>query len=108
MPASSDASASVTRAGEAIRFAGALSRASVPGLWKQLPALDGVTTLDLTSVTSVDSAGLALLAEVSARAAAPLVLSPALVAGSQHAPPEGLAELSAAYRLDATLGFVSA
>ena len=62
MPAPIDANASVTRAGEALRFAGVLLRAQVPALWKQLPAIDGVRVLDLGAVASIDSAGLALLA----------------------------------------------
>lgn len=102
MPAATDAS--VTRAGEALRFAGALSRAHVPALWKQLPALEGVTTLDLEGVASVDSAGLALLAEIAARASdRPIILSL-----SKDGAPAGLAELRSAYRLDAGLGYGAA
>lgn len=85
----------MSRAGEALRFAGVLARAQVPGLWKQLPPLDGVRTLDLTQVASVDSAGLALLAEVAARTGATAI----------EGVPQGLAELRSAYRLDARLGF---
>lgn len=95
MPASTDARAEVTRAGEALRFAGALSRDSVPGLWKALPSLDGVRSLDLRAVTALDSAGLALLSLVAERCGTPAI---------DGAPP-GLAELRSAYRLDGQLGF---
>lgn len=104
MPAPTD-TAGVTRTGEALRFAGALSRASVPALWKRLPALEGVTTLDLTDVASVDSAGLALLAEVAARASSG---QPIVLGLSKDGAPAGLAELRSAYRLDAGLGFGAA
>ncbi len=95
MPASTDARADATRAGEALRFAGVLSRASVPGLWKAMPALDGVRTLDLHGVTALDSAGLALLSAVAERCGATTV----------EGDPPGLAELQSAYRLDRRLGF---
>ena len=98
MPAPTDADAGVTRAGEALRFAGVLSRAQVPALWKQLPALDGVRVLDLHAVTSVDSAGLALLAELAAKLHRGVAVS-----GN----PIGLAELRRAYRLDDQLGFAT-
>ena len=98
MPAPTDANAGVTRAGEALRFAGVLSRAQVPALWKQLPALDGLRVLDLDAVTSVDSAGLALLAELAAKLDGGVILT-----GN----PAGLAELRTAYRLDDRLGFAA-
>lgn len=110
MPASTDA-ATATRDDEALRFAGVLSRAQVPALWKAMPALDGVRTLDLTAVASVDSAGLALLAEVAARCADmghPVVLIPERVEGSKDDTPAGLSELRSAYRLDAALAYVVA
>ena len=98
MPAPIDANTSVTRAGEALRFAGVLLRAQVPALWKQLPAIDGVRVLDLGAVASIDSAGLALLAEVASK------LDGVALLGD----PPGLAELRSAYRLDAGLGFGAA
>jgi phospholipid transport system transporter-binding protein len=104
MPASTDAAASVQHAGEALRFAGVLSRAHVAALWRQLPALDGVRTLDLREVTAVDSAGLAMLSDIAERAGAG---QPVSIALREDAPPAGLAELRAAYRLDATLRFAS-
>ena len=93
MPASTDARADVTRAGEALRFAGAHSRDTVPALWKALPALDGVRSLDLGAVTALDSAGLALLSVVAERCGG------ARIEGE----PPGLSELRSAYRLDDAL-----
>lgn len=84
----------VRRDGDVLRIEGALDRAAVPAAWDGLrPLLVGATTVDVTAVPQVDSAGLALLAEL---AAAGLRIQGA---------PAGLAELAAAYRLDATLGF---
>lgn len=94
--ASATAAARVERDGEALVFAGVLDRAACAGLWRQLaPLLAGVRRLDLTAVSQVDSAGLALLAEAAAQAGVDTVVGA----------PAGLAELRAAYRLDATLGF---
>lgn len=80
--------------GDVLRIEGRLDRAAVPSLWLQLqPQLGGVRTIDLHAVETVDSAGLALLAEL---AAGGLRIDGA---------PPGLAELTAAYRLDGSLGF---
>ncbi|GAB2518180.1 STAS domain-containing protein [Lysobacter humi (ex Lee et al. 2017)] len=80
--------------GDVLRIEGRLDRAAVSGLWRQLqPQLGGVRAIDLHAVDSVDSAGLALLAEL---AAGGLRIDGA---------PSGLAELTAAYRLDGSLGF---
>lgn len=88
--------ASVRKDGEALVFAGALDRAAAARLWPQARALAaGVRRFDLSGVESVDSAGLALLAELATQA--PQVT----VVGT----PAGLNELRAAYRLDASLGF---
>lgn len=88
--------ASLRREGETLVFTGVLAREAVAGLWQQaLPQLAGVSRLDLTAVRSVDSAGLALLAELSARAGG------AAVDGL----PDGLGDLRDAYRLDDTLAF---
>lgn len=85
------------RDGDALVFAGALTRARVPALWRPcLVLLDGVRRFDLAAVEQVDSAGLALLAELAARAGTAVA-----VAGT----PPGLAELRAAYRLDDALDF---
>ncbi|GAA3912583.1 STAS domain-containing protein [Luteimonas lutimaris] len=96
MPTSS---ASARRDGDALVFTGALLRDDVAALWRQLPkTLDGVRRLDVGAVERIDSAGLALLAELAARAGN---------AVSVNGAPTGLAELRAAYRLDPSLGFAA-
>ena len=98
MPAPA-ADGGVQREGEALRFRGALVRAAVPGLWRAArPQLAGVRRFDITAVTGLDSAGLALLSALATAAGDGID-----VAGA----PPGLAELRAAYRLDAALGFAS-
>ncbi|SFL10953.1 STAS domain-containing protein [Lysobacter sp. cf310] len=90
--------ATVRREGEALVFAGALERAAVAALWRQTqPLLKDLRRLDLSAVSEVDSAGLALLAELAARAPGVSVIGT----------PPGLTELRAAYRLDEGLGFSS-
>lgn len=87
--------ARVAREGTALVFAGPLERAAVPTLWAAaLPLLDGADVVDLSAVSSVDSAGLAMLAELQTRARGTLAMRGA---------PEGLPELRAAYRLDEAL-----
>lgn len=99
MPAADAGDASVTRAGEALRFAGVLSRPQVARLWKQLPSLDGVSRIELAEVGALDSAGVALLAEIAARCAGDVAVDGG---------PDALAALRSAYRLDGTLGFAAA
>ena len=66
MPAATDAS--LRREGDALVFTGALDRAAAATLWPQASAqLAGAQRIVLTHVTTVDSAGLALLAELAAR-----------------------------------------
>ncbi|QLQ27646.1 MAG: STAS domain-containing protein [Pseudoxanthomonas sp.] len=97
VPAASDAH--IRRDGDALVFAGALDRAAAAALWAQAAAqLPGVQRFVLTNVTTVDSAGLALLAELAARARAGAVPR---VEGQ----PAGLADLQAAYRLTPELDF---
>ncbi len=83
-----------------LHLSGALDRSAVIALWPQLNTMAaGVNTLDLAAVTGVDSAGMALLAELAARArkdGRALAIS-----GS----PAGLNDLQAAYRLSADLDF---
>ncbi|RPE80168.1 STAS domain-containing protein [Vulcaniibacterium tengchongense] len=89
-------SASVRQEGDALVFAGPLDRAAVAALWPRLRALaPPPRRFDLRAVEAVDSAGLALLAELAERAGG------AELVGT----PPGLAELRAAYRLDAGLAF---
>ena len=91
--------AAVTRDGDTLVFSGAVSRAAVAALWTDaLAKLAGVRRFDLTRATTVDSAGLALLSELSARAGNDIA-----VAGD----PPGLRVLRTVYRLDASLGFAS-
>ncbi len=93
------ADASVRRDGDALLFSGALDRPSVAALWsKTLPLADGVSRFDLTQVGHVDSAGLALLAELATRGGSAIE-----VVGH----PSNLAELRAAYRLGADLAFAA-
>lgn len=83
-----------------VRLHGALDRAAATTLWPQLLALAaGTHVLDLTAVSRVDSAGVALLAELATRVrlhGRELVINGA---------PAGLNELRAAYRLGADLDF---
>jgi phospholipid transport system transporter-binding protein len=89
--------ASLSRDGATLRFAGALLRDQVAGLWrKATPLLGDAGRFDLSAVTAVDSAGVALLAELAARAGSGVAVDGL---------PPGLAELRAAYRLNAGLGF---
>lgn len=87
----------VRRDGDVLRIEGYLDRAAVAAAWSALqPQLAGARGVDVTAVPRIDSAGLALLAELAA-------------AGLRiDGMPAGLAELAAAYRLDATLGFGAA
>ncbi|AYA92595.1 MULTISPECIES: STAS domain-containing protein [Stenotrophomonas] len=86
--------------GDTLRLRGVLDRAAVIALWPQLQALPAqLARLELGEVERVDSAGLALLAELAARARKAghaLAISGA---------PVGFNELSAAYRLSPDLDF---
>lgn len=88
--------ADVVRDGDRLVFSGALDRAACAALWKQLQAMPGkVEQLDLNAVVDVDSAGLALLAEIAGRYPGVDVLGA----------PAGLDELRTAYRLNPGLGY---
>ena len=90
------AEAGVERAGPLLRLRGRLDRASVAGLWPQAMALLGdAQGLDLGTVEALDSAGLALLAELADR----LPRETRRIEGQ----PPGLAGLCAAYRMNAEL-----
>ena len=91
---------SLHRDGTVLRLSGVLDRASATAAWPAVLAqLPGAQVLDASGVHGLDSAGLALLAEAADRLSAQGAA--VQVAGA----PEGLAELRAAYRLDAALGF---
>ncbi len=90
--------ATCTRQDDVLVFTGALDRAAAAALWPQLhAAMAGVRRFDLAGVPRVDSAGLALLAELAA------------IAGgvSVHGCPDGLGELRLAYRLQDDLSFAA-
>lgn len=86
--------ATVRQDGDTLAFGGALDRAAASQLWPQVRNASA-RRLDLRAVDNVDSAGLALLAELCER------LGIAEVVGE----PSGLTELRAAYRLDRALAF---
>ena len=93
------AEAGVAREGEALRFVGPLLRAQVAPLWRQaLPLAAGARRFDLTGVARVDSAGIALLAELAQRAGGEVAILGA---------PAGYQALRDAYRLTPALGFAS-
>ncbi len=99
MPTPTEGATRVVRAGETLRFTGALLRVEVAALWPQaLAQLRAVRRFDLTAVERVDSAGLALLAELAGQ------VDGVVIDGT----PAGLAELRAAYRLGPQLGFAAA
>lgn len=88
------------REGDALVFAGAIDRAAAAALWPAASKmLAGAQRIVLTEVTSVDSAGLALLAELAAR------LRAAGAAPHIEGEPAGLSELRTAYRLTPGLSF---
>lgn len=89
------------RAGDALLATGALDRSAATTLWPQLQGLlEGAARLDLSGVTRLDSAGLALLAEATAR-----LRSRRGGAVAVLGMPPGLEELRAAYRLSPALDF---
>ena len=106
-----DAAAAVSRDADTLVFRGALARDAVAGLWRQMqPLRTGVARLDLTAVSVVDSAGLALLTELADTSGAAGNSTAEGLAGDGIAvigAPAGLAELRAAYRLDDRLAFAS-
>ncbi len=82
-----------------LHLAGVLDRDAVVALWPQLAkSLGPLRQLDLQALERVDSAGLALLAEVAARLRAN-------GGGDIVGDPADLAELRAAYRLAPDLDF---
>jgi phospholipid transport system transporter-binding protein len=89
------------RDGTTVLASGTLDRAAATALWPQVGALlAGATTLDLSGVSRLDSAGLALLAEIAAGLRS---RQDGAAAVTGTAP--GLEELRAAYRLSPALDF---
>ncbi|MET0893173.1 MAG: STAS domain-containing protein [Pseudoxanthomonas sp.] len=98
--AASDTGSAVNRDGDTLVFAGALDLAAATALWPSASKqLAGVQRIVLTKVTSVDSAGLALLAELAAQ------LRAAGATPRLEGEPTGLSELRTAYRLTTGLDF---
>ncbi|WP_066098483.1 STAS domain-containing protein [Xanthomonas massiliensis] len=96
----SEPAAGVRRDGDTLVLNGVLDRAAATALWPQAQAqAAGIARIDLAAVPRVDSAGLALLAELCARAGHAVAV--------EHAPAE-LAELRAAYRMGPGLDFQAA
>ncbi|KAB7768771.1 STAS domain-containing protein [Xanthomonas maliensis] len=90
----------VQRNGSTLVMTGVLDRAAVTAAWPQaLAQLDGSTALDLSGVQRLDSAGVAMLAELAAR------LRGNNGSGQVVGTASGLDELRAAYRLSPTLDF---
>ena len=90
--------ASFARHDDALVFTGALDRAAAVALWPQLRRERAdIARLDLAAVTRVDSAGLAMLAELAQD-------RPGLVVTGS---PPGLEALRAAYRLRDNLCFAA-
>ena len=90
------ADAGLRRDGDTLHLDGDLVVARVAALWKPaLALLTGVRRLDVSAVARVDSSGVALLAELAARAGG------ATLVGD----PPGLAPLRAAYRLTPALDY---
>jgi len=91
--------ATCNRLDDTVAFAGTLDRAAAAALWPQLHrSMGGVRRFDLSAVDAVDSAGLALLAEVAALAGGQV---------SVLGQPAGLDELRTAYRLQDDLSFAA-
>ncbi len=81
--------------GEVLSLSGRLDRHALPALWPALPK-GAYVQIDLAGVGALDTAGLALIAELAARA------TPSSRSVILH-PPSGYAELCAAYRISPAL-----
>jgi phospholipid transport system transporter-binding protein len=86
------------RDADTLRFGGELLTARVHDTWaRALPMLAGVRRFDVSGVTHVDSAGIALLAELAQRAGGISI----------DGDPAGLSALRAAYRLTPALTYAA-
>jgi len=83
--------------GSTLGFSGRLDRHAVTALWATLPVA-GWTSLDLSKVSGLDTAGLALLIEIAGRMRNAGDDSPRIIN-----PPSGYAALCAAYRISPEL-----
>ncbi|AAF83227.1 lipid asymmetry maintenance protein MlaB [Xylella fastidiosa] len=93
------------RDGNALVLSGPLNRDAAIGLWSEIQAQsksNGVCQLNLAGIKQLDSTGVALLAEVMERIRVQGGSVPTIVA-----PPSGLKELLAAYRMSSDLQFQS-
>ena len=91
-----EAEARLQRDGDRLSLSGALDRDAATASWPQaVAAADGAGVLDVSAVTAIDSAGLAMLVALAER------MQDVHIAGT----PPGMADLLAAYRLRPTLAF---
>lgn len=93
----SDSTATVSQDGERLIFSGALLRGTVASLWGVLSSIKNIRVMDLSTISQIDSAGLAMLAQWKAQQSN----TEMQIVGQ----PSGLAELQQAYRMDALLLF---
>ena len=100
--AGSGTDATARIAGETLHLSGRLQREAVAALWASLPRAQAISAIDLSGVTALDTAGLALLVCVVRRANVRAKAIPVLL----H-PPSSYASLCAAYRIGSTLEGVS-
>lgn len=86
----------VHRDGERLLLSGALDRDAATVSWPQaVAAAHGARVLDVSAVTAIDSAGLAMLVALAER----------MQDGRIEGAPPGMSDLLAAYRLRPTLAF---
>ena len=86
------------RDADTLRVSGELLTPHIRDAWtRALPMLGGVRRFDVTGVTQVDSAGIALLAELAQRAGGVAI----------EGDPAGLSALRAAYRLTPALDYAA-
>jgi phospholipid transport system transporter-binding protein len=98
MPSAEPTSATLRRDGDTLRFDGDFVTTTIAAVWKQaLAQLHGVRRFDLSNVGRVDSAGVALLAELAQRAGDIAI----------DGDPTGLSALRGAYRLAPALGYAN-
>ena len=91
-----EAASRVHRDGERLLLSGALDRDAATATWAQaVTAAHGARVLDVSAVTAIDSAGLAMLVALAER------MQDARIEGA----PARMSDLQAAYRLRPTLAF---